>query len=84
MKIVSFFALYLLRLCGTMNFWGDLRRNNPIVYSTARKLQRLQMKKVKRELDVEFLKKCLQNEVIPKITRWEIFKLYSSRDGNNE
>ena len=42
------------------------------------------MKKVKRELDVGFLKKCLQNEVIPKFARWKNFKVYSSRDRNNE
>ena len=84
MKIVSLFVLYFLRLCGTMNFWGNLRRYNHNVYSTARRLQKLQMKRTKRELDVGFLKKCLYNDVIPKFARWKTFKRFSTKMKYNE
>ena len=79
MEIVSLFLMYLMRLCGTMNRWGDLRRNNPTAYRTARKLQGSHMKTVKRELDVRFLKECLREEVMPKFTRAKTFKNFSPK-----
>ena len=84
MKIVEFLSMFLLRLCGTMNYWGDLRRNSRNIYSTARRLQKLQLKRSKRELDVGFMKKCLSNDVIPKFARWKTLKNYPSRKKYNE
>ena len=79
MKLVSLILLYILRLCGSNDQWGDLRRSNPTIYPTARKLQRMQVKRLKCEMDVQFLKQCLQNEVIPKFARSKSFKRYGLR-----
>ena len=79
MDLVSLVLLFILRLCGSNGKWGELRRNNPTIYSTARKLQRTQVKRVKCIMDVEFLKQCLRNEVVPKFTYSKTFKGYSFR-----
>ena len=84
MKLVSLILLYLLRLCGSNDQWGELRRSNPTIYSTARKLQRMQVKRLKCELDIQFLKQCLHKEIIPKFARSKSFKSYKYRKRLNE
>ena len=68
-------VLYFIKiLSGSRNFWHNLRATDPSLHADVIAYQKLYYKVKKSQLDLDFLKNCRDNNVIPKFVRWKNLK----------